>query len=327
MLCHIFQQRVCSVLSALLIFLALGCPALTLADQAQYFYDELGRLVGVVDGNGDAAVYTYDGVGNLLSIDRLTGGGTGIGIFLIAPSSAVVNTDVQLQGFGFSATPTDNQVDFNGVSATVLSATATTLTVTVPPGATTGPVTVTNANGTATSPSAFTVLVPPIMSGVDPAIVPQGATSRVVIEGFNLATATAVTFTQSGLTATMQAGVTGQRLPVDVTVGAGVPVGTYAFSVTTTIGTTFSGTVGLAVAPALPSVSPSGGVSVLKPHGPVHGPSAGVATPTSVFQPADGVVGGPSMGVAPATSVFKPTDGSVGGPSMGVAPQMSVAMP
>jgi YD repeat-containing protein len=41
------------------------------ADQAQYFYDELGRLVGVVDGSGDAAVYVYDEVGNLLQIDRI----------------------------------------------------------------------------------------------------------------------------------------------------------------------------------------------------------------------------------------------------------------
>ncbi|MEO6545844.1 MAG: RHS repeat domain-containing protein [Nitrospiraceae bacterium] len=38
------------------------------ADQAQYYYDELGRLVGVANEQGDTAVYTYDAVGNLLSI-------------------------------------------------------------------------------------------------------------------------------------------------------------------------------------------------------------------------------------------------------------------
>lgn len=35
-----------------------------------YSYDDLGRLIGVVDKNGDAATYSYDAVGNLLSISR-----------------------------------------------------------------------------------------------------------------------------------------------------------------------------------------------------------------------------------------------------------------
>jgi YD repeat-containing protein len=39
-------------------------PAVPSADQAQYVYDELGRLVGVVDGSGNAAVYVYDEVGS-----------------------------------------------------------------------------------------------------------------------------------------------------------------------------------------------------------------------------------------------------------------------
>ena len=80
-----------------------------LSDQAQYFYDELGRLVGVVDGNGDLAVYTYDEVGKLLSIERFGAGSTGIAIFLLAPKRAVVGTEIEIAGFGFSATPSDTQ--------------------------------------------------------------------------------------------------------------------------------------------------------------------------------------------------------------------------
>jgi YD repeat-containing protein len=64
------------------------------ADQAQYFYDELGRLVGVVDGQGNVAVYNYDAVGNLLSIERFTTAGTGIGIFLLAPDSGIAGQNV-----------------------------------------------------------------------------------------------------------------------------------------------------------------------------------------------------------------------------------------
>lgn len=41
---------------AVLLIVGLLClPAVPSADQAQYFYDELGRLVGVVDGTGNAA--------------------------------------------------------------------------------------------------------------------------------------------------------------------------------------------------------------------------------------------------------------------------------
>ena len=35
-----------------------------------YTYDELGRLTGVVAPAGETGVYTYDVVGNLLSIER-----------------------------------------------------------------------------------------------------------------------------------------------------------------------------------------------------------------------------------------------------------------
>ena len=97
------------------------------ADQAQYFYDELGRLTTVIDGSGNTAVYNYDAVGNLLSIDRFDVGATGIDIFLLQPSSGGVGVDVQIHGFGFSTTPTDNQVAFNGTATTVGSSTDSTI--------------------------------------------------------------------------------------------------------------------------------------------------------------------------------------------------------
>ncbi|MGH7251174.1 MAG: hypothetical protein ACREIK_04895 [Nitrospiraceae bacterium] len=45
-------------IAVLLIVGMLFMPAVLQADQAQYFYDELGRLVGVVDSAGNAAVWT-----------------------------------------------------------------------------------------------------------------------------------------------------------------------------------------------------------------------------------------------------------------------------
>jgi hypothetical protein len=43
-------------IAVLLIVGVLCLPAAPSADTAQYFYDELGRLVGVVDGFSDGAV-------------------------------------------------------------------------------------------------------------------------------------------------------------------------------------------------------------------------------------------------------------------------------
>jgi len=262
-------------------------PVTLRADQAQYFYDELGRLVGVVDGQGNAAVYTYDAVGNLLSIQRFTSGTTGIGIFVVAPNSARVSTNVTIQGFGFTTPPSSNQVAFNGTTATVVSATATSIVATVPTGATTGPVTVTNANGTATSPQAFTVLVPPIITGIEPSRVAQGATMRMVIEGFNLGDATAVTFTQTGLSAAIVSGATSSSLPVNVTASTTVPAGSYAFSVTTPGGVAQSGTITVTVTVAVPSFG-IGKASVFRPfpaQAPPSGPSFAVTPPTSVRMP------------------------------------------
>ncbi|MBX3237285.1 MAG: hypothetical protein KF814_14150 [Nitrospiraceae bacterium] len=117
------------------------------------------------------------------------------------------------------------------------SATANTLVVTVPSAATTGSITVTNTNGTATSPQSFTVPALPAVTSVDPVTVPPGATSGIQITGTNLLNATAVTFTQAGLTASIREGGTSTTLPISLTVASTVPSGTYPFTVTSPAGT------------------------------------------------------------------------------------------
>lgn len=74
-----------------------------------------------------------------------------------APSSGAVGDTVTISGTNFDTVAANNTVSFNGVQATVSAATATSITTTVPAGATTGPITVTTANGTATSSTNFTV--------------------------------------------------------------------------------------------------------------------------------------------------------------------------
>lgn len=73
----------------------------------------------------------------------------------ISPTSGDANTLVTITGTNFKLSPTDNIVEFNGMPAVVEAATASTLTVIVPANASTGPITVSTMDGTATS-SVFT---------------------------------------------------------------------------------------------------------------------------------------------------------------------------
>jgi hypothetical protein len=74
------------------------------------------------------------------------------------PTSGGVGATVTITGTNFSTTAASNVVKFNGKTATVTSATATSIITTVPTGTTTGKITVEVAGKTATSASDFTFL-------------------------------------------------------------------------------------------------------------------------------------------------------------------------
>lgn len=76
-------------------------------------------------------------------------------IYQFRPIAGAAGTPVTITGTDLGS---DTNVTFNGVAATVTSATATQLVVTVPPSATSGPITLTTANrGTTVSWDNFTV--------------------------------------------------------------------------------------------------------------------------------------------------------------------------
>lgn len=155
--------------------------------KVRYSYDPLGRLVQAVAEDGTAAQYAYDEVGNITSIRRLAPGA--LQVVDVIPPSGLVGGAVTIYGSGFSATPSENTVLFNGTQATVSSATTTALTVNVPVGATTGKVTVTTSAASALSPSNFMVLTSSSAPGIasfTPVIGTQGTTVTVTGVNFQL---------------------------------------------------------------------------------------------------------------------------------------------
>ena len=120
-----------------------------------YTYDALGRLIGVTDPTNGTAEYSYDAVGNIMSVSRISAGQ--VSILDFTPKSGSAGMSVAISGTAFSTNPSQNSVTFNGISATVTSASANQLVVTVPAGAITGPLSVTSPSGTATSSASFSV--------------------------------------------------------------------------------------------------------------------------------------------------------------------------
>jgi hypothetical protein len=104
------------------------------------------------------------------------------------PTSGTAGTVVTLTGMHFDPVPAGNRVTFNNIAATVTAATATTLSVTVPPGEVAGRIGVTTADGAALSATDFSLVIPPptaVTPGLPAGAVrihPNPAPGRFVVE-------------------------------------------------------------------------------------------------------------------------------------------------
>ena len=152
-----------------------------------YAYDELDRLIAVIDPSGGGAAYRYDAVGNVLSIARHNA--DAVSILGFSPTSGSPGTTVTITGTGFSSESGGNTVAFNGSPATLNSTSSARLVATVPAGASSGPISVASAIGTATTSSPFTVIASagaPSVTGFVPGIAMVG--TPIVISGSNFDT-------------------------------------------------------------------------------------------------------------------------------------------
>jgi len=264
-----------------------------------YMYDELGRLVGVVDPAGESATYTYDAVGNLLSISRQSS--TVVSIIEFTPKSGPIGTPVTISGTGFSAVASENTVTFNGVAATVASATATQIVATVPAGATSGPIAVSNTNGSATSSASFIV------------------TSAISVQ-LNQTTAIVTAGTSKQFTATVT-GTTNQNVIWKLEAN-GTVVGTLSNTGLYSVPSTFTGSaqvmiraISLADTTKFATVNVSV-VSATPPFGPYVAPQVSVSVAPSPSTSLSGPFVAPqvSVAIAPTSSM------------LASAPQVSVSL-
>jgi hypothetical protein len=140
-----------------------------------------------------------------------------------------------------------------------------------------------------------------------------------------LAHATGVSFSHTGLSATIRTGVTDTTLPITLLVAATVPAGTYTFTVTTPLGTANSGTVIIGVAAGTPAfVHAKSHVSVWLPSRP-SGSMMSVGSSTSTIR-SGGALSGTTMTVDKASQIL-PSNGALSGSTMTVAPPVSESMP
>ena len=131
-----------------------------------------------------------------------------------SPTNGNIGSTVTITGAGLAGA---TAVSFNGTAASVTSDTADEIVVTVPAGATSGPIFVTTSGGTTASSQSFVVDVP-LISGFSPVSGAPG--TPVTISGSGLAGATLVTFDNTPATVTSDtAGAIVAVVPSEATTG------------------------------------------------------------------------------------------------------------
>jgi hypothetical protein len=170
------------------------------------------------------------------------------------PTSGPAGTSVTITGSNFTGT---TGVSFAGVAASFTLNSDTKITATVPAGAQSGVIQVTNSAGTGTSSSNFVVTVPPTITSFTPTSGPVG--TSVTITGSGFTGASAVTFagaaasftvnSSTQITATVPTGATTGPIQVKSSGGTGSSSSNFVVTVPPSI-TSFtpkSGPVGTVV--------------------------------------------------------------------------------
>ncbi len=291
---------------------------------------------------GTISVTTAAGTGTSSSAFTVTGGGPAVTSF--NPTSGAVGASVVISGSGFS---TASGVTFSTTAATsfVINNDGQ-ITATVPSGATSGQVSVTNGSGTGTSASSFTVIPPPSVTSFNPTSGLVGAS--VVISGSAFTGATSVSFngTSAGytvnndgqITATVPAAATSGSISVTTTAGTGTSSGSFTvtppapaisnFTPTngpagttqvTINGTNLANATSVTIGGVAAAINTGNASQILATvgasatTGPISVTTPGGTANTTLLTPANFTVVPPSGGsTPPSITSFTPTSGGVG---------------
>ncbi|HVN34431.1 MAG TPA: CARDB domain-containing protein [Casimicrobiaceae bacterium] len=196
--------------------------------------------------SGSIVEYAYDVVGNIVAIQSSS---TQLAVASFSPASGPAGATVVIVGSGFSPSADRDSVRINGAAVSVVAAERTRLTITVPSGATTGPISVTVGGSTMSSATPFIVVAdygPPAIASFAPAVAAAGTTVAVAGSNFNptiandsarigLAAATIASATSANMTVTTPAGTGSGHIQVTTPKGSAassgflfIPPGAYA---------------------------------------------------------------------------------------------------
>ncbi len=212
----------------------------------------------------------------------------------VSPGAGPVGIAVTLTGTNFGSAQGASTVSFNGTAAMPIAWSATSITAPVPPGAASGPVTVT-VGGTASNGVVFTVVPPPTLTALSPTSgvvgvlvtlsgTDFGATQGASVVAFNGTPATPTAWSTTSITAPVPAGASSG--PVTVTVGGQLSnsVGFTVISPPTLTATTpNAGPAGALVTLTGANFGPTQGTSTVLFNGTVAVPAAW--SPTSITTP------------------------------------------
>lgn len=182
-------------------------------------------------------------------------------LYGLRPNSGPVGSNIAIDGTAFGTNTANISVDFNGTAATPSSAGNIVLDVTVPNGATTGPVTVT-VNGKASDSLSFTVTAAnePRVTGINPDNGQQGQTLDVTISGADTSwdgdMASSVHFSGTGITINSASAASATSINANITIAIDATTDARTVTVDGASGSvTF--TVNAAVPPSISSISPT----------------------------------------------------------------------
>jgi len=144
---------ICSLFS---LFFLVASPTTTWADTDQYYYNGNNQLIETVNNeSGRIVTYSYDANGSVIAINSVAQNALTISGF--TPARGAVGSPLTIYGAGFDLITSNNAVAINGTPTIVTASTATQLTTSIPTGATSGPISVSNTAESAASATNFIV--------------------------------------------------------------------------------------------------------------------------------------------------------------------------